>query len=174
PGERPCADPVPLPAPDWEPSRLAKVERNYSMAYVRSLLPELCAVLGPADAAAVGRVAARQVAMQYHEAVMGPLGLGARPFAERLAELLSAHGDPAEVDRSAPPAITGRAPGTTIRQRRQRVLADLELPPEAFEAWNGLWEGLAAMEDQRLDVVARADRGDDATEWVVRPSARGA
>ena len=54
PGETPPGPAGELPTVSWDAERLAKVERNYAMDYVRSMLPELCAVLGPADAAAVG------------------------------------------------------------------------------------------------------------------------
>ena len=70
PGEVPPGPAGELPTVSWDAERLAKVERNYAMDYVRSLLPELCAVLGPADAAAVGRLAGRQIGMQYHDVVI--------------------------------------------------------------------------------------------------------
>ena len=54
PGERPRQRTRALPLPAWDGTRLAKVERNYSTNYIRSILPELCSVLGPADAGAVG------------------------------------------------------------------------------------------------------------------------
>src|SRR5215213_6501786 len=54
PGERPPGPAGELPRVEWSPERLAKVERNYAMEYVRSMLPELCAVLGPADGGHVG------------------------------------------------------------------------------------------------------------------------
>jgi hypothetical protein len=156
PGERPVNAPVVLPQPAWDPQRLAKVERNYAIAYIRSILPEMCAVLGPADAASVGNIAARQIAMQYHGAVMELLGGGDAPFAERFARLLRAHGDPVDVSESA------------VRLERWSVMQGVVVPPEAFDAWNGLWEGLAEMDGSRLTLVERADRGDDAFTWRVQ------
>ena len=166
PGERPPAPPAELPLPEWDPRRLAKVERNYAVAYVRSILPELCAVLGPADAGFVGRIAGCQVAMQYRNTITGMLDGDARQhgpaaFARRLARLLRAHGDDVTVtDDGARPVI---------RQRGWRLAEGLSLPDEAFEAWHGLWEGLAAMEDLRLVVVDRWDLGDDTFTWEIRP-----
>ena len=157
PEERPTNAPVALPLPSWDPVRLAKVERNYALAYVRTILPVMASVLGPADAASIGRIAARQIGMQYHASIMAGLGDDG-PLAARLARLLTAHGDGA-------PATTDR---DTVRWPEWRV-AEGATAPSVFEAWNGLWEGFAAMEGARLDVVARRDLGDDAFVWRVRP-----
>jgi hypothetical protein len=132
-----------------------KVERNYATAYIRSILPEMCAVLGPADAGAVGAIAARQIGMQYHATVMGMLGDEGAAFAQRFARLLRAHGDDVEVD------------GDVVRIDRCSLLDDLALSPEGFDAWNGLWEGLAAMEGRALVLAQRRDRGDDCYSWRV-------
>jgi hypothetical protein len=155
PGERPVNAPVDLPRPAWDSQRLAKVERNYAIAYIRSILPEMCAVLGPADAASVGNIAARQIAMQYHGTVMELLG-GDAPFAERFARLLRAHGDDVEVSECV------------VRLRHWSLMQGVLVPPEAFDAWNGLWEGLAAMDGCRLTLVERADCGDDTFAWRVQ------
>ena len=162
PGERPAGAPVPLPTPAWGAERLAKVERNYATNYIRTILPVLCAVLGPGDGGAVGRIAARQIAMQYHATVMAMVAPGGDsvPFAERLARLLGAHGPPATVA------------GHVIRLEQWRLFDGITTPPEVFEAWNGLWEGLAVMEDLHLWVTARVDLGDEAFELAVRPSDR--
>ena len=159
PGERPPGPPAELPVPSWEPARLAKVERNYSVAYVRSILPELCAVLGPADAAAVGRVAGRQIGMQYHATIMGLLGDSKGSFATRFRRLLAAHGRSVTVadglGQSAEVSITANG------------LFGPDEPPELFECWNGMWEGLAAMEDQHLTVTDRLDLGAATTTWRI-------
>ena len=42
-------------------------------------------------------------------------------------------------------------------------------PPGAFEGWNGLWEGLAAMEGLGLTVLERLDHGDETTTWRIDP-----
>jgi hypothetical protein len=162
PGERPPGLPEPLPLPDWGADRLAKVERSYAMEYVRSIIPSMCEVLGPADAGAIGRTAGRQIGMQYADAVTARLELGPAPaFAEVLGELLRAGGDPVEVSSAA-------GGSTLVQMSSWRVLGGLALPPEAFEAWNGLWEGLAAVAGMRLDAVERLDLGDDAFTWRVR------
>ncbi|MPY93642.1 MAG: hypothetical protein GEV08_11445, partial [Acidimicrobiia bacterium] len=56
PGELAPAVAGELSTVDWSADRLAKVERNYAMEYVRSIVPELVAVLGPADGGFVGRI----------------------------------------------------------------------------------------------------------------------
>jgi hypothetical protein len=155
PGERPANEPVDLPKPAWDPMRLVKVERNYATAYVRSVLPELCAVLGPADAGAVGTIAARQIGMQYHATVMAMLGDTGLSFAQRFARLLRAHGDQVELD------------GDRVRIDRCSLLDDIALPPDGFDAWNGLWEGLAAMEGRALVLAERRDLGDECYSWRV-------
>jgi hypothetical protein len=161
PGERPAGAPVELPTPSWGAERLAKVERNYATNYIRTILPVLCAVLGPGDGAAVGRIAARQIGMQYHGAVMRILNPDGPPlpFAERLARLLASHGTPATVAEAGGASI--------VRLEHWRMFEGATVAPEVFEAWNGLWEGLAAMEDIHLWVTARADLGDDSFQWRV-------
>ena len=167
PGEAPPARTGELPAVDWSAERLAKVERNYAMEYVRSLVPELVAVLGPADGGFVGRIAGRQIGMQYHTAVLAALGEraeGPETFARLLARLGAAQGDEVEVE-------LGRSEAR-VRQRTWRILGAEPLPAEGFEAWNGLWEGMAAVHGPhlglRLDAIERLDLGDDRFEWRIR------
>lgn len=167
PGEKPKGEPAPLPLPSWDPQRLAKVERNYSSMYVHTILPVLCSVVGVADASSVGRTAGRQIGMQYHPAIMAMLGEDpdrpALPFALRFARLLAAHGH--EASATAP----GDGGGWwTVRLERWKLFEGQETHPAVFEAWNGLWEGMAAMEDVQLWVDARLDLGDDAFVWRVR------
>lgn len=160
PGERPLGESVELPHPQWDPMRLAKAERNYSLAYIRSLLPELAAVLGPADASYIGRTAGRQVAMQFHRSVMSRLELMESDFAFRLARLLRGHGDDADVE-----ACPG---GHLVHLHGWRLFRGKTPAESTFEAWNGLWEGLAAMEGYRLEILSRIDYGDDRFTWRVR------
>ncbi|MDH3680284.1 MAG: hypothetical protein OEV40_10100 [Acidimicrobiia bacterium] len=162
PGERPSSPSEPLASPRWSNERLAKVERNYSVAYVRTILPALCSVLGPADGAALGRVAGRQIGMQYHTEIMGRLTGGgdsgsSDAFAGRFARLLTAHGSRFEVELA----------GDRVKLIADRVF-EPAAAPAVFEGWNGLWEGLAAMEGLELVVTDRLDRGDRSTTWEVR------
>ena len=50
-----------------------------------------------------------------------------------------------------------------------RVFDGVSTHPAVFEAWNGLWDGLAAMEGVRLVVTDRLDLGDATFRWEVRP-----
>lgn len=59
-----------------------------------------------------------------------------------------------------------------VRQSSWRFGQGLNLPPEGFEAWNGLWEGMASIHCQwpqlRLTVTRRLDLGDAEFEWRIR------
>ena len=165
PGEQPPGPAVPLPTPSWDPVRLAKVERNYAMNYIHSILPAMSEVLGPADTRSVATVVGHQIGMQFHQRVMGMLGSGT-PLADRLGRLLAGHGPTCEVDPTA-----GRA---RLRLAAWRLFDAEAVHPVVFEGWNALWEGLAAMEGERLVVLQRLDLGDPCFEWEVRPGRPGA
>ena len=159
PGERPPGAAVPLPTPTWDEVRLAKVERNYAMNYIHTILPAMAAVLGPADTRSVATVVGHQIGLQFHQAVMAMLG-GDEPFEYRLARLLAGHGPACELDTAATSA--------RIRLTEWRLFDPNEAHPVIFEGWNALWEGLATMEDKRLVVHDRLDLGDPSFEWEIR------
>lgn len=147
-----------LPADSWPPDRLAKVARNYSMDYVRNLIPVLTEQLGPLDASGLLYRTGRKMGMQYASAVTDRLG--STP-ADVLARLLAAHGAPVDVD------------GSIVTQHSWRLMRGLESEcvPEWFDGWRGLWEGVVAVldPDMRLDVRERIDLGDAAFVWSVEP-----
>jgi hypothetical protein len=169
PGEKPPGPAGALPTVPWDESRLAKVKRNYCMEYVRSMLAAMMQVLGPAEAGHIGRIAGRQIGMQFHDSVCQGLGhetLGhntVNSFARLLTRLAAAQGDRCEITAGA-----GNTPAS-VRQSSWRFGAGLHLPPEGFEAWNGLWEGLASVHGAdtgvRLMVTQRLDLGDSEFEW---------
>ncbi len=66
-----------LPASDWPPERLAKAERNYAMEYIRSGLPRLAEIFGPAEAGHLGRVTGRLVGAQLYRETAALLGIAA-------------------------------------------------------------------------------------------------
>ncbi|MEM8746374.1 MAG: hypothetical protein AAGF91_06705 [Actinomycetota bacterium] len=159
PGERPPGPATPLPLPSWDPVRLAKVERNYSMNYVHTILPAMTEVLGPADTRAVAIAVGHQIGMQFHQQVMETLD-DEGAFVDRFARLLDGHGPSCHVDRSG--AVT------RVRLDEWRLFDPATVHPVVFESWNAVWEGLAMMEDRRLVVLRRLDAGDDAFEWEIR------
>ena len=161
PGERPPGPAADLPTPSWDPMRLAKVERNYAMNYIHTILPAMVAELGPADTRSVATVVGHQIGMQFHQSVMAMMGSDAT-FGERLAQLLGGHGPAAELDVSAA--------HPRLRLDAWRLVDPETAHPVVFEGWNALWEGLAAMEDLRLVVLQRLDQGDSCFEWEVRPA----
>jgi len=146
-----------LPADSWPPDRLAKVARNYSMDYVRNMIPVLTEQLGPLDASGLLYRTGRRIGMQYSAAVTD--GLGDSP-AEVLGRLLAAHGDRVDVD------------GAIITQHGWRLMRGLEpeCVPEWFDGWCGLWEGVVAVlaPGNRLEVMDRLDVGADAFVWKLR------
>lgn len=160
PGERPLGAARPLPTPTWDPIRLAKVHRNYAMNYIRTLLPAMTEVLGPADTRSVGTVVGHQIGMQFHQTIMAMLG-DTSPFTERLARLLTGHGPACEID------TTGAH--DRLRISSWRLFDSSATSPAVFDGWNALWEGLAAMEDVHLVVLQRLDHGESAFEWELRP-----
>ncbi len=56
-----------MEGPDWPRERLLKVERNYTMEYIRSLLPELLALAGPLQGGFLGEFTARLIGMQFDD-----------------------------------------------------------------------------------------------------------
>lgn len=171
PGERPPGPAGELPTVDWDASHLLKVRRNYSMEYVRNLLAAMCDVLGPAEAGHIGRTAARQIGMQYHDLICERLGHSldaanaVASFAELFARLARAQGDAAEVRRDGESALE-------VTQPDWRFGAGLRLPREGFEAWCGLWEGMASVHGRGNGVLLmatrRRDLGDAAFSWRLR------
>ena len=155
-----------LPDRDWPAVRLAKAERNYAMEYIRTGLPRLVELFGPAEAAHLGRITGRLIGAQlYHEtaALLGVSGTGPEAFAEWMARLAEGEGDAAEATKVGDAAI--------VRRQGWRLIAGLEQPsPAIFEAWNGLFEGALAVHDRFLilEVLERIDWGDAGLFWRIR------
>lgn len=155
-----------LPVAEWTPERLAKANRNYAMEYIRTGLPRLAEMLGPAEAAYLGRVTGRLIGAQlYRETadLLGVAGDDAMSFARWMAGIAEGEGDAATV--AATPE------GATVTRRGWRLMRGLDpLSPALFEAWNGLHEGAIAVHNRflLLDVLARQDQGDAETLWRIR------
>ncbi|MET0987046.1 MAG: hypothetical protein ABW034_16745 [Steroidobacteraceae bacterium] len=171
PGERPPGPAGVLPTVQWSAEHLLKVRRNYCMEYVRCMISAMCEVLGPAEAGAIGRIAAKQIGMQLHDAVCDELGQPRDPgnetesFAQLLARLFRAQSDAATIEAQSDGSVH-------VRTASWRFASGLKLPPEGYEAWNGLWEGMAAVHGTNngvmLKTIRRADLGDSDYVWHLR------
>jgi hypothetical protein len=166
PGEAaPPVDPAAaprLPEPAWSPDRLAKARRNYAMDYIRSVLPELIALFGAAEARFLGGRSAYLTGLQHADELKAMLGIaagGTAGFAELFCALAAAQGD------AATSAQQGAA--IVIRQRGWRLMPDAAPGAgDAFAIWNALWEGCLAAHDRSLawSVLGR-DAGE--TRWRI-------
>ena len=170
PGEDgPDFDPAAAPRVDaaaWPAERLQKAARNYSMTYVRTILEQLVATFGPADARYLGGTAARLIGMQYYARTAELLGV-ARGGRERFAEYLVALGRAQGDDTMAVLA----ADEIAVRQSSWRLMGTAPgLSGAVFDAWNELWVGALSVHDRRvrLEVRGRRDAGDGAFEWRLR------
>jgi hypothetical protein len=160
-----------LPAADWPPERLAKAERNYAMEYVRSGLPRLAEIFGPAEAAHLGRVTGRLIGAQLYKETAALLGIdpggGAEAFGQFMVRLAAGEGDSCEVAREDAAVL--------VHRTGWRLMRGLEpLSPAIFEGWNGLLEGALAVHDRFLvlEVIARLDWGDPSFTWRIRRRAQ--
>ena len=159
-----------LPGVHWPPERRRKIERNYAMDYVRSILPELLNLVGPAEARHLGGVTGTLIGMQYYAetaALLGVTGDSAADFARYFRGLAAGQGDTADSGEEGAE--------TVIRQTTWRLMAGVPAPhPALFDIWNALWEGALAVHNRRLALVVRRrlDCGDEAFEWRVRAKAR--
>jgi len=171
PGERgPDFDPQAAPrleSASWPAERMRKAMRNYTMDYIRTLLPVLVNLFGPAEGGWLGAFTARLIGMQYYArtaALLGVSGDSAADFARYLVRFGEAQGD-----------AIAQQPGkgeVVVRQEGWRLMRDVpDLPPAVFDAWNGLWEGALAVHNRhlRLEVVSRLDAGDPCNAWRLRP-----
>ncbi len=157
---------------DWPAARLRKVQRNYAMDYIRSMLPELIGLFGPESGGDLGRLCARLIGMQTYDETARQLGIsgqGAAEFGEYLTRLGLAQDDGVAWEPAGSEAVF-------IRQRSWRLMSGVEpLPPSVFGAWNGLWEGALAVHNRHLQLsVTRApNQGSGAIEWLVKPKPQG-
>ncbi|MDP6566703.1 MAG: hypothetical protein QF578_17880 [Alphaproteobacteria bacterium] len=165
----PPFDPAAAPELDsaaWPPERLHKANRNYAMDYIKTALPELVAVLGPGEAAALGNLAGQLIGRQFYrqcQELTAVHGDGAVDFARFMAAMAAAQDDGQE--------CAGNDLEATVRVTGWRLMRGRDdLHPAVFEAWNGLWQGCLAVHNRflALEVLRRRDYGDDAFEWRIR------
>ena len=152
--EAPAFDPAKapkLPAATWPQERLDKAARNYTMEYIRSLVPEAIDLFRPLDAQFLIGGAARLVGMHFFDECRDILGRqgrsadSAHAFAEVFLTLAAAGGEDCARESSADGAIR-------IRQNGWKLMRGLEpLHPEAFAIWSQLWAGCLAAHDRFLN-----------------------
>ncbi len=141
-----------LPAASWPQERLDKAARNYTMEYVRSLIPEAIDLFGPDDARYLIGGAGPRVGLPFYDEcrdILGLDGTGATGFAAFFAAMAAA-GDE---------SVAQDGDGETIRFRQQgwRLMRGLDpLHPAAFDIWNELWVGCLAAHDRFLTSSAIA------------------
>lgn len=166
PGEQPPPfDPGAAPEPppgDWPPARLGKARRNYAMEYLKTGLPTLFRIFGVADALHLGRTACWLIGVQLAREcadLAGIAGHGRSAAADLLAALADGEGDGAEQ------APDGDA--VVVRRTGLRLFRGLgPQPPELFEAWTALHQGLVAGIDRFSD-LALLTRSDQTVTWRI-------
>lgn len=153
PDERgPVFDPAVAPQLSFDGDRRARSQRNYSIQYIRVMLPALVEVVGVEKARELSRRAGRQIAMQRRQEVDAALGGVVEPL-DRLERIIAACGD--SVHR-----VNDR--GQCLRVGAVRIL---EKAPQMSAAWQGILEGLVIGSDRRPSVVVTPG---DSSEYEVR------
>ncbi len=136
-----------LPVDSWPQERLDKAARNYTMEYLRSMIPEAVDLFGPQDAQWLIGGAARLVGMHFYDECRDLLGLdgaGAEGFAAFFAAMAAA-GDE-NISRA-----TGSTGSVGFVQDGWRLMRGLEpLHPQCFDIWNEVWAGCLAAHDRFL------------------------
>ena len=144
----------------WPEERLKKVERAYAMEYVRSLVPTMLALFGPDETRAHLGHAARLIGMQLYDETAALIGVepgAAQSFGAYLAALAAAQGEVIEMAEGGGAVV--------LHQTGWKLMDGIEPHAAAFEAWNRLWEGAAAVHNRRLTLTAK--RMSDGIEWRI-------
>lgn len=155
------ADQPRLPVADWPAERLARAHRSYAVEYLRSLIPTLQELLGPAEGMVELARVARLIGLQYQEEVAALLP-GLAPL-DLVAALLEAHGE------------TVRREGGALAQAGWKTLAGVRLtdPEAAFDAWTALFGGLVSAADRFGELTVQRDFGGEGltARWRISSAA---
>ena len=151
-----------LASASWPLERLQKVERSYAMEYLRSALPELLALFGPAEARFLIGHTANLIGMQYYDETAAVLDIepgSQEAFAQYMQRLAEAQGETIE--------RTDENGEVVLRQTGWKLMRNIPLHEVYFDAWNCLWEGALAVHNRhlRLTVTQRFDQGDEHFGW---------
>lgn len=154
--EAPPFDPAKAPkleSATWPQARLDKAARNYTMEYVRSMIPEAIDLFGPDDARYLIGGAARLVGMHFFDecrAMLGQTHAGVEAFADFFLAMAQAG------DESC--AHEARRDAIHLTQTGWRLMRGIApLHPASFDIWNELWAGCLAAHDRFLAWDARVD-----------------
>jgi len=142
------------------------------MDYIRTAMPELIDLRGPAEARHLAGTSAALIGMQFVDACKQDLAIPGSD-ASSFVELFVRMGEAQRDEVAARQVDDGKF---VVRQRGWRLMRGIApLHEVAFEVWNALWEGCLAAHDRRLrwQVLARQDRGDEAFEWLIAPKSAG-
>jgi hypothetical protein len=123
------------------------------MDYLRTALPVVIELFGPAEGAHLAGLAARQIGMHYHDRTMALIG--GSGLVPALALLLAGQGDEVTIE-------SDRGDAGVVRQSGFRLMRGVERPAaEVFDVWAELWRGFVAAHDRRLrlDVERTEDGG---------------
>ena len=146
---------------EWPTERLNKVARNYSMDYIRNIIPVIAQELGPLVAQGVLYRTGRKIGMQYSVETRRILGLEV-PI-DILEALLVAQGD--KVERI----------GSELSQTTWSLMNGLEKEstPEWMDGLMGLWEGVLVVvqPNLRLGLSERLDVGESSFMWRISEAA---
>ena len=162
----PAAAPT-LPSDNWPEERLQKALRNFGMDWWRSMTLEAIELFGPLDGRYLSGTAGTLIGLHYYERVARTLEISdtnAESFANMMLRMAKGQGENARSEKDGDTVI--------VQQLDWKMMEDNPNPhPAAFEAWNGLWEGLLSAHNHRLrlDVRKRMDLGDDLFEWHISP-----
>jgi hypothetical protein len=162
--EGPDFDPTMAPrleGADWTAERFRKIVRNYSMDYVRTILPVLAETFGDDVARDLGARTGLLIGMQYRAETAGLLGItgeGPEDFAEYLVRMGRAQDDRIEWSREGGDVV--------VRQHTWRLMQGVVSPaPAVFDSWNALWQGALSVHNRRL--ALEASRQVDGFTWRV-------
>ncbi len=151
-----------LDSKDWPSERRHKAARNYSMDYIRNIIPVMSQELGPLVAQGILHRTGRKIGMQYSAETRRILDLE-EPM-EVLEALLVAQGD--RVDRV----------GGDLSQPTWQLMSGLEKEstPEWMDGLMGLWEGvlIVGQPNLRLNLSERLDIGQSRFLWTISIGAR--
>ena len=153
---------------------MAKAQRNYSLNYIRQMLPAARSCAGDDEGEAIAARAAKLVGLQLYDetvALVGGAAPGVEGFTAYLAAMLEGGGDVVDVR-------VGNGERGEIVQTGWRMMAgSVAATSGDFHAWSNLWQGACASHDAGLTVSVEEIDGSDVAlgepqfRWTIGPAA---